>query len=75
MDISFGIEFEFDVIKSDGSKITREFPRGRIPIDTWGFVRKENQGMISLLRNLGFEFEQGNDRSLRFYLPQNRRDE
>jgi GNAT superfamily N-acetyltransferase len=41
----------------------------------WGFVRKENQGMISLLRNLGFEFEQGNDRSLRFYLPQNRRDQ
>jgi len=38
----------------------------------WGFVRKDNQGMISLLRNLGFQFEHGNDRSLRFYLPQNR---
>jgi ribosomal protein S18 acetylase RimI-like enzyme len=41
----------------------------------WGYVRKENQGMINLLRSLGFQFEDGNDRSLRFYLPQNRRDQ
>jgi hypothetical protein len=37
MRTSFGIEFEFDIIKSNGDVITRPYPRGRLASLNWGW--------------------------------------
>jgi len=37
MNVSFGIEFEFDIIKSDGTKIRHEYPPGRYCIRGWDY--------------------------------------
>jgi hypothetical protein len=37
MRTSFGIEFEFDIIKSSGDVITRPYPRARLASFSWGW--------------------------------------